>query len=64
MWKVCMVECLSSRSTSGRDTESTSEKMGIVILLGGSSKKRQSVAIAAAQAVWAEYKRRKGAKEN
>jgi putative addiction module killer protein len=35
----------------------------IVILLGGSSKKRQSDAIAAAQAAWAEYKRRKGGKE-
>jgi putative addiction module killer protein len=32
----------------------------IVILLGGSSKKRQSGAIVAAQAAWAEYKRRKG----
>jgi len=33
----------------------------IVILLGGSAKKRQSSAIAAAQAAWAEYKnRRKG----
>ena len=35
----------------------------IVILLGGSTKKRQSAAIGAAQAVWAEYKRRKGGKE-
>jgi putative addiction module killer protein len=36
----------------------------IVILLGGSSKKRQSAAIATAQAAWAEYKRRrKGAQE-
>jgi hypothetical protein len=33
-----------------------------VILLGGSSKKRQGNAIAAAQAAWAEYKRRKGGK--
>jgi putative addiction module killer protein len=32
----------------------------IVILLGGSAKKRQSVAIAGVQAAWAEYKRRKG----
>lgn len=31
----------------------------IVILLGGSSKKRQAAGIAAAQAAWAEYKRRK-----
>lgn len=35
----------------------------IVILLGGSSKKRQSAAIAVAQAAWTEYKRRKGGKE-
>lgn len=35
----------------------------IVILLGGSSKKRQNAAIAAAQAAWAEYKRRKGGRE-
>lgn len=35
----------------------------IVILLGGSTKKRQSAAIRAAQAAWAEYKRRKGGKE-
>lgn len=35
----------------------------IVILLGGSSKKRQSAAIMAAQAAWAEYKRRKSGKE-
>jgi putative addiction module killer protein len=35
----------------------------IVILLAGSSKKRQSGAIAAAQAAWAEYKRRKSGKE-
>ncbi len=35
----------------------------IVILLGGSTKKRQSPAVAAAQAAWAEYKRRKGGKE-
>ncbi len=31
----------------------------IVILLGGSAKKRQSAAIAAAQAAWAAYKRAK-----
>ena len=31
----------------------------IVILLGGSAKKRQSTAIAAAQAAWAAYKRAK-----
>lgn len=35
----------------------------IVILLGGSSKKRQGTAIHAAQAAWGEYKRRKGGKE-
>lgn len=35
----------------------------IVILLGGSSKKRQGAAITVAQAAWAEYKRRKGGKE-
>ena len=32
----------------------------IVILLGGSAKKRQSAAITAAQSAWAEYRRRKG----
>jgi putative addiction module killer protein len=36
----------------------------IVILLGGSAKKRQSAAIAAAQATWAEYRRLKGGKED
>ena len=35
----------------------------VVILLGGSAKKRQSGAIAAAQAAWAVYKRRAGGKE-
>lgn len=35
----------------------------VVILVGGSSKKRQSKAIAAAQAAWAEYRRRKAGKE-
>lgn len=35
----------------------------IVILLGGSSKRRQDVAIKAAQVAWAEYKHRKGGKE-
>ncbi len=35
----------------------------LVILLGGSSKKRQSASIAAAQAAWAAYKRRKPGKE-
>jgi putative addiction module killer protein len=35
----------------------------IVILLGGSAKKRQPAAITAAQATWAEYKRRKRGKE-
>jgi putative addiction module killer protein len=35
----------------------------IVILLGGSAKRRQSAAIADAQAAWAEYKRRKGGRE-
>jgi putative addiction module killer protein len=32
----------------------------IIILLGGSAKKRQSTAITAAREAWAEYKRRKG----
>ncbi len=36
----------------------------IVILLGGSAKKRQGAAIAAAQAAWAEYRQRKGGKEH
>ena len=36
----------------------------IVVLLGGSVKKRQATAIAAAQAAWAEYRRRKGGKEH
>ena len=35
----------------------------IVILLGGSAKRRQSVAIEAAQAAWVEYKRRKSGRE-
>jgi putative addiction module killer protein len=35
----------------------------IVILLGGSTKKRQGAAIAAAQTAWVEYRRRKGGKE-
>lgn len=35
----------------------------IVILLGGSSKKRQGAAIEAALTAWAEYKRRKSGKE-
>lgn len=35
----------------------------LVILLGGSAKKRQSAAITAAQAAWAEYRRRKSGKE-
>lgn len=34
----------------------------IVILLGGSAKKRQSTAIVAAQAAWAAYKRAKAVK--
>jgi putative addiction module killer protein len=34
-----------------------------VILLGGSSKKRQGAAIVAAQELWAEYRRRKSGKE-
>jgi putative addiction module killer protein len=34
----------------------------IVILLGGSSKKRQSATIATAQAAWTVYKRSKGGK--
>ena len=33
-----------------------------VILLGGSTKKRQSVAIIAAADVWTDYKRRKPAR--
>jgi putative addiction module killer protein len=37
----------------GRDGEK------LVILLGGGSKRRQSAHIAAAQALWSEYKRRK-----
>jgi putative addiction module killer protein len=36
----------------------------LVILLGGSAKKRQGVAIAAAQSAWGEYKRRKPGKEH
>jgi putative addiction module killer protein len=36
----------------------------IVILLGGSAKKRQAAAIAAAHAAWAEYKDRKKGKEH
>ena len=35
----------------------------IVILLGGSAKKRQGAAIAAAQTAWADYKRRKDSEE-
>jgi putative addiction module killer protein len=35
----------------------------LVILLGGSAKQRQSTAIAAAQAAWVGYKRRKAGKE-
>ena len=35
----------------------------LVILLGGSAKKRQDAAIAAAQMAWTEYKRRKRGKE-
>lgn len=35
----------------------------IVILLGGSSKKRQSASILAAQVAWTEYKRRKSGQE-
>jgi putative addiction module killer protein len=35
----------------------------IMILLGGSTKKRQDAAIAATQAAWAEYKRRRSGKE-
>ncbi len=42
------------RAYFGRDSER------IVVLLGGSAKMRQSVAIAAAHAAWAEYKRHKG----
>lgn len=34
----------------------------LVILLGGSAKKRQGAAIASAQATWADYRRRKGGK--
>lgn len=36
----------------------------LVILLGESANKRQGAAISAAQAAWAEYKRRKGGKEH
>jgi putative addiction module killer protein len=36
----------------------------LVILLGGSAKKRQSAAITPAQATWAEYRRRRGGKEH
>jgi len=36
----------------------------IVILFGGSAKKRQSAAIAAAQTAWAEYRRRKRGEEH
>jgi putative addiction module killer protein len=36
----------------------------LVILVGGSAKKRQGAAIAAAQATWAEYRRRRGGKEH
>ncbi|HYM07343.1 MAG TPA: hypothetical protein VEU11_12350 [Terriglobales bacterium] len=36
----------------------------LVILLGGSAKQRQSAAIAAAQAAWGEYKRRRRLKEH
>ena len=35
----------------------------VVILVGGSSKDRQGEAIAAAQAAWEDFKRRKGRKE-
>lgn len=35
----------------------------IVILLGGSTKKRQSAAIASAQSAWIDYRRRKWSKE-
>jgi putative addiction module killer protein len=35
----------------------------LVILLGGSAKQRHDAAIAAAQAAWVEYRRRKGGKE-
>ena len=35
----------------------------LVILLGGSAKKRQDAAIAGAKTAWAEYRRRKGGKE-
>jgi putative addiction module killer protein len=35
------------------------EGKGIVVLLGGSGKKRQAAAIALARSSWAEYKRRR-----
>lgn len=35
----------------------------VVILVGGSTKKRQGLAIATAQEAWAEYKRRRRGKE-
>jgi putative addiction module killer protein len=41
----------------GKDGES------LVILLGGSGKKRQETAIAGAKAAWVAYKRRKGGRE-
>jgi len=36
----------------------------LVILLGGSGKKRQGAAIVSAQTAWAEHRRRKGGKEH
>ena len=36
----------------------------LVVLLGGSAKKRQGSAIAAAQTAWVEYRRRKSGKEH
>jgi putative component of toxin-antitoxin plasmid stabilization module len=52
---------MNTRSTSDPATAFTFGKDGdtLAILLGGGSKKRQQKDIAAAQACWADYKRRK-----
>jgi putative addiction module killer protein len=42
----------------GKDSER------LVILVGGSAKKRQGAAIAAARAAWTDYRRLKGGKEH
>jgi len=46
------IECTSARTAR------------LVILLGGSAKKRQGAAIAAAQRAWVEYRHRKSGKEH